>query len=216
MLVERLAALEWPELVLLARWVTGSLQKAAAAWLEAVRGDAKKREAVEHETGQSPDGADARASESPRSEGMDGVQVSVRHAETPPRIAEEALPQHSRRHSAATWPTPVQRPSPGAERVYPVAVGMQAPAPAPGASAGPEIPSPGDRVSAPRPTSLAARRGEVPSATAGETGGAAEEHEPSATRAPAVGSTPRCRPARSAARQRSGAPMGHVPVASRA
>jgi ParB-like nuclease domain len=190
-LSQHLAALPWPLLVLVAGCVTGTPQEAAAAWLAAAQRDAEPpAEPREDETDPSPQGVDTGESETPHPMNVDSRRVSVMPAETVPRTADDALPQHHRHYGVAIPPTPVNRTSPDTERVRAAAIGMQEPAPAPGVSVGSEPPSPKGVSSGLWPHALAACRGEVPDAADGEPEGAGEDHDRSATCAPAIDSMP--------------------------
>jgi ParB family chromosome partitioning protein len=115
-LAERLAALPWPELVLLARGLTGPLAEAAAAWVAAVDEETAERGVPQQgETGQGHPREDE--SGAPRATGQAHVTLGAPDSPPSPPLPEGSIPVTTREDLSDAVPPPVDVPHTAVEGV---------------------------------------------------------------------------------------------------
>jgi hypothetical protein len=197
-LVERLAALPWPELVLLARGLTGPLAEAAAAWKAAVDEEtAEHAEPEPGETGQQRQGEDGGAPGAPRATGQGHVTVATPNSPPSPPLPEGSIPVTTREALLDPVPPPVGGFRPAVEGV------RAANTPSPGAGTRPEDGRPSDDEVRTAEASehwagLPAGRLHEPSTTVrhgldqGEAHGASRAPAPAAHNGPLPSTCPQC------------------------
>jgi hypothetical protein len=117
-LVERLAALPWPELVLLARGLTGPVAEEAAAWRAAV--DEETAECAEPQQGETDQGhqrEDENEPGAPRTTCQVHVTVATPNSHPSPLLSEGSIPITKSEASLDTVPPPVGVPHTAVEGV---------------------------------------------------------------------------------------------------